>query len=194
MNRIIFIATLFFIAISASSQNGGELTFEVKIIDEVRAVMYLNPNDINSDTTIMVVPFENGGFKLIFPEKMDENLLYPIAHITIKGIHISNKKAKTNTVEGIFAYKNNEPIGSFKFLAETSDSFIYTYFQYVDNDVSMKGIGITGTFVYDLDLKKGWNIVYIISSNSHFGKTDTFTTQKPDANFIWHYGCYNLFD
>ncbi|MDR2684906.1 MAG: hypothetical protein LBB53_05960 [Prevotellaceae bacterium] len=115
--------------------NGGDLTISAIIeknadkakseVDEVRAVGFiLQPVYIRNEVvayksvgTIIIAsaPFEEGGFTITLPEKIDERLLVEMneARMPKGGLKVSSKKAKITSVYSLKAYKNNELAGSF---------------------------------------------------------------------------------
>ena len=80
-----------------------------------------------------------------------------------------------------------------------SENEVYrAFWLYADRNVTVKGTEKWGRWEtsWDLDLRKGWNVVYYYSywnSDTEIGR-DTFTTQKPnDVNLRWVFRSYDSY-
>jgi len=209
----ILIAALGFTGCGGSDKNGGDLTITVKVshgdlvnsqVDEVRAMGYIDLGGGSWDGIIIATaPFKNGGFKITLPQKFDERLLETIdfeaAFPEITNLTVSNKNVKTTFVNDYYleAFKNNLWAGNFHSDYSTPDTEAYLLYQFVDGNCKVSGSytktevmsGITYKYeqTADLNLKKGWNTVYII--HVRVGTTQVYkvTTKKPDFDIIWHF-------
>ena len=131
--------------------------------------------------------YKNKGFTLELPSTVPDKYLQLILQHETHGISISDESAKAFTLENINIRgydKDNYSIGYFSFngsIYENTEH--YVSWVYVDRDVTVKGEVYTDLSKYDLDLKKGWNVVY----NSYKFSTDiySYTTQKPDDKYGW---------
>ena len=124
--------------------------------------------------------FENGGFKLIFPETIPEDYLgsmYELFNIfSYEGITVSDRQVKTGDIS-IYAYDNSDNhVGNFEFV---SDEW-YTEFMYADRSFTVKGNYPAGSET-DCSYHKGLNITFVM-----WGGNTKSTTQKPqNENFKW---------
>ena len=123
--------------------------------------------------------FENGGFKLNFPETLPNEYLGSMHELfnifSYEGITVSDIQSKTGDV-WIYAYDNaGNYVGKFKFV---SDGWL-TEFMYTDRNFTVKGNFQSGSEM-DCYYHNGLNIIY------HKLWENTSTTQKPlNENFIW---------
>jgi hypothetical protein len=121
---------------------------------------------------------------------MDEKLLYSITdeYKDELNLKISNKNVRTNKVERFHVFKDSVAIGHFSFrIKESYSYYVEAFFQYVDADVTIVGKCCKDEIVFDMTLKKGWNIVYIISEDVDDQSVSTFTTEKPNIELQWRY-------
>ena len=203
MSKPLFIATALLAALIFSncekydSKNGGSLTIEVKVqngenfnnvINEVRAIGYL---DSNQQVIIASAPFENGGFKITLPKKIDERLLEPMYlenYYIQPSLKVSNRNVNSTVLDVLYGYKNNAYVSIFQVYGENvaDNNKIYEiFFTYVDKDVKITGTQYEydNIFYIDNDLKKGWNVVYSYANGNEL----TVTTKKPNIEVIWYF-------
>ena len=193
MKKTAIILTLCIMAsITSYAQNGGALTINAKVIDEVRAIVRIDHKDI----VIFSIPFENGSLNVELPEEMDSKLLTPIGKILdYTDVEISNENANAIGILRLYAFKNNVKIGYFEFSEKVSDfqnsTSFDAYFLYVDTDVKITGTHndrwFSAEYSIDLNLKKGWNMVYTITKITDSTFDIIVTTQKPDIELQWHF-------
>jgi hypothetical protein len=131
--------------------------------------------------------------------------------------YLSDIHVKTSDYFSIDAYdKNDIKIGYFWLEALDEDYDYYsehgTTWMYFDRDFIFKGEGMIifrdeedgeieeeeWVIIYDLDCKKGWNVVYASETYDFNYETDremyimTMTSQKPaDVNFSWYFNSYS---
>ena len=177
-------------------------------ITTVKAIAHWESGGEWSYETIAQTPYENNGFTLKFPETLADKYLVSIGEFIgsdyMTEVFISDKNAKTyffdaDDIYGYYDEDENE-MGKF-YLREDNDNGYYdTSWMYADRDVAVKGEGewSNGTDKYDLNLKKGWNVVYksqIGSYNNSTGvyvSTYTLTSQKPaGVNYSWSFYNFN---
>jgi len=180
------------------NENGGSLVIDAKVlngnnynslVDEVRAHYRIYSGDYDLHT-LLTVPYQNGGFKMILPETLEANKLQSIENVWNKGsgYSISNKTAKVCVLQEEFeAYKDNQAIGVFANISESEDRFVG--YVYVDKDCNLTGETTSGDLVkFDMVLKKGWNTVYYHRYyNNQRGETESWTTIKPNVNLEWKF-------
>ena len=155
--------------------NSIDNTLSVKDIATVKAFLYSPYND--SYDIIATGKCENGGFKLILPNPVDNKLLtvgnnpYPIKWV-------SDSKAKISGLGAfqIIAYDNaGNIIGGLHYCYGGED--VYGYYVYVDRNFTI--IGGPDWDYWNCTFNKGWNIIY-----AH----DEYTTQKPSGVDVrWYY-------
>jgi hypothetical protein len=135
--------------------------------------------------------YENGGFKLILPETVKDNLgsITTWCGQNFEGT-ISDKDTK-RAMASIGAFDSSDKwIGTFGY----EDGSNWVDFIYVDRDVTVKGKS-SATYgenifneEYDCTFKKGWNMMYVAAES--FGSEYFYvnTTKKPSGvNFQWNY-------
>jgi len=155
-------------------------------------------NDIIAQTQ-----YENNGFTLELPATLPDKYLSSIINSEDfpSGVTVSDKTAKWITWIMIEAYSGIVNIGSF-YLSDNGSEENSAIWIYVDKNVTIKGESKTideenneeDIANYDMNLKKGWNILYgkmTKSDNSSTGRsvhTFTVTSKKPlGVNYYWYY-------
>jgi hypothetical protein len=186
--------------ITASVENGSALN---ALIDEVRVTEHINEDGEGTDVIIATAPFKNGGFTITLPDKIDERLIELLFDETPSSITVSNKD-----VAGIFlidefsAYKSNEYVGEifcgYEQGTETNYMGVRVAYVFVDADVKVTGSYTDPededwTEIYDVNLKKGWNTVYLIETEDENGWSGTCTTTKPSADLKWYFDGGNYY-
>ncbi|MDR0371519.1 MAG: BACON domain-containing protein [Prevotellaceae bacterium] len=155
-----------------------------EIIDYVAAISYYTEN---KGIEVGRAPYENGGFTLkLDPEPgglstfdFDANKL-EISDVKAKGITLKMEGFKSKTYVGDFFMEN-----------------VYGYsgrYYYMDRDVSITGSYSESVAIYtinnsyDLNFKKGWNIVYeqVVTNLDKGVITMIFTTQ-PQNEMRWYF-------
>ena len=145
--------------------------------------------------------FQNNGFTLQLND-VPESFLFPFSYVLPDNFEISDRDARI-IVPDFFAFNRSINIGSFAYyedrINEYEDYWWGSYWLYVDRDVTIRGTyreECGGLIVYsttDLDLRKGWNIVYgypsvIADTGENRVIISETTTQKPaGVNFRWHF-------
>ena len=178
--------------------DGGksETSFEIKatnVIDldldgsygkiaTVKAIGEYYESGYNYDEIVLAeATFQNKGFTLNLPKDVPATRLSLITESFGGGLTVSDENAKWINGVYILAYdKTGEELGGISFAdAATTACVVWTY---ADRDVTVKG-KIYGDNI-DLNLKKGWNIVYMEDFDDY-----AMTTQKPaNINLKWYYG------
>jgi len=169
------------LTITAQVENGNQYN---SIIKRVRAMAY---DTLGNNQTLVSSAFANGGFSFTLPATVDGQFLFPFDDEDMDGFEISDKNAKTNSVEfegfssseGGFDYSHwegNFILGKIHDLIDRDTFFLAggtmaTYI-YSDRDVTVSGkihesdddgfFSITLDIITNLSLKKGWNRVYSV--------------------------------
>jgi len=206
----ILIAALGFTGCGGSDKNGGSLKIDAKVTNgdainnlvyEVRAVGYISvggEGGVSQGVTIATAPYQNGGFTITLPTTIDERLLVPIDFEgtlpTVPNLNVSNKDAKGTIVYELLAYKSNVYVGNFRFICDTPDTEGRAGFVFVDGNCKVTGSDIEETpygqneINIDLNLKKGWNTVYLLQTRVGSIYVLKITTKKPNVDFMWVFG------
>jgi len=203
----ILIAALGFTGCGGSDKNGGSLKIDAKVsngdlvnsqVDEVRAIgtIYFGGGDWE-DVIIATAPFKNGGFKITLPETFDQRLLYKINFESlfpeIPNISISDKNVKGMNFWDIYAFKNNLLVGLFRCMYDIPYKEGTLYFMFVYSDCKVVGSHTEAyptyknEFTVDLNLKKGWNMVYETRTTAGDTRIYKTSTQKPDFDLAWYF-------
>jgi len=175
--------------------NGSAQIATVKALAE-----WESGDDEWSEDEIAQAPYENNGFSLELPGTLPVKAEYleTIGADVPTGVSVSDKNAKVYFLDDIYGYNaNGREIGYFYLEDENGDNEYYTSWMYTDRDVTIKGQykytdddGYQDTGTYDLNLKKGWNIVYDSYSDNYSSRTytSTFTSQEPSGvNYSWNF-------
>ena len=171
-------------------------------ITTVKAIIYLEDSD--GVDVMAQAAYKNNGFTLELPATIDVKYLNSIGDFgDIQTITISNKDAKVLFWEDIYGYdKDGNEIGYFYLLEGNENSGYYTSWMYADRNLTITGeikdVDEYSTYIekYDLQLKKGWNVVYdsYVESVDGSGKevdTYSYTTKKPaGVNYSWIFYSY----
>lgn len=150
-------------------------------------------------------PFQNNGFVMTAPATYPDEWLYSVSDFTqfmADGVNITNTNAKICYMinNGFWAYDNAgnggqyleddvHVIGIIEAEVIVNSDMYYDFnvcYLFADSDVTIKSEGTATGNRYNLELKKGWNIVYeagIIGATMGV----YLTTQKPDGDIVWKY-------
>ena len=160
--------------------------------------------------TLAEAPFQNNGFELRLKD-VPESFLFTLTEgwLISDGIVFSDRNVRINIVEEFSAFdSNDDKKGAFWFgnIIRTGEDYNEVYFAnwlYVDRDVTIrgtnKGTGKYGSWEYsaDLNLRRGWNIVYIYYNWDRNTGIDIgrITSQKPvGVNFRWEFEEWDWLD
>ena len=162
--------------------------------NDVVTVKVYKGEGTEGDIILAKAPFVNNGFTLHLPQIISDNYLFPIREWFefFDDFTISDENAKwlLTDDEPVVAYdKEGNHIGSFFYAEVEDDMFNLALWIYTDRDVVIKANVVY--FVdewdsWDLNLRKGWNIIYVNVILPNMGRKTTITSQKPtDANLRW---------
>lgn len=180
-------------SITATVENGASYN---SVIDKVKALIDYDEDQDGSDYywighEVASSNYANGGFTLNLPATIDDQYLVGCDEWFEEGT-VSDPDLKMNDI--IFqAYKSDKPLADFDYYLISNNTMIYGWYFYADRDAT-----ITGSFsykdgddtykeVYNVSLKKGWNLAYEILTQSGNTYTWEFTT-KPQSGLKWYYG------
>jgi hypothetical protein len=144
-------------------------------IDTVKAVVDIN----NVYFTIASEKYNNGGFTISLPQTVDDKYLEKMTTDMPEGITINDSQVKGCGIE-LKGYKSNQALGIFQYtLTNDADAGNEGAYVYVDKNVTITGsyseslLGATIKVVYDLSLKKGWNLAYMQTTTSETNMSAT---------------------
>ncbi|MCL2074681.1 MAG: hypothetical protein FWH18_12215 [Marinilabiliaceae bacterium] len=171
------------LTITAEVEDGNEYN---NLVDKVRAIMYRGGETI----IIAECGFKDGGFDLKLPKEVNNNQLYELDNFIgaeIWDYHtISDPDVLLNEII-LIAIKNGENVGIFSFYNETSTTHAHSTYWYVDADVTIKPTsaeiheGADFNIALDLPLKKGWNELFYVASETSSGLFHTFSLNEPSG-------------
>jgi hypothetical protein len=173
---------------------------------------------VNSATTVKAysirnnviaeAPFQNNSFILELPATMPPDFLFPVLERVSRSRSVSDYSAQISAPIALYGYNEaGYRIGSFSLTytrhTRTSVidigsfeviSWIQTW-MYADRDVTIREehrINNSSTLIYDLNLKGGWNIVYlgisVVRDNDVNTVIHTHQSQNPgNFNFSWRF-------
>lgn len=170
--------------INAVVENGSRYN---AFVSHVKAV--IDYGDVEFD--VAMTEYKSGGFKLTLPAVIPDNMLVSADELSENSKLffrlISDKEAKFTEVR-FYAYnkQNNRSFYEFRSMSDSS-SFKNCSYVYADRDFSIRGklkgynyIGTNDYLEYDVDLKKGWNVMYQLSN--------LITTKMPEEfTYKWQY-------
>jgi len=139
--------------------------------------------------------YENGKFVLNLPAEVDvTNLSLASQSVFDPRITVSNPQARLGGLQ-ISAYKGNIFVGYFVMAEVGQSSSKEQTFVYADRDVNVLGDyqdeileGLVFRQIYEMHLKKGWNKVYAIQSNTFTGagiQSTVRMTTSAQAGLRW---------
>ena len=179
-------------------------SFTITATNVINSSLQISAVKAEPNDAIATAPYKNNGFELTLPATLPSKYLYLITEDLdedeFDNITISDKDAKILDIwaDQIEAYDNDERnIGYFDLEAENDNSDSYVVYFYTDRNLKIKaelqeyedGEEFIGKM--DMDLKKGWNIVYYTETESGNKYTLSYTTQKPlELNYFWNYYSY----
>ena len=144
------------------------------------------------------VPFQNNGFTMQLPATLPDNLLSLIrGSFTDNAAITGNPDARWLPHTALAAFcENDNRIGTFNLIGDVdieSRTGTTARWVYVDSnaavisDSEVCGINICVRTIVNLNLRKGWNIVYIsIATDDDGNSTITTTTKRPSGVFfVW---------
>ena len=147
--------------------------------------------------TITKTPFHNNGFTLQLPATISDNFLSPIiGNFPYNAIIRGNPNARwQQSIELVALNENGNGIGRIYLVGgiDIGNRFgTYARWLYVDSDFSVVG---SGEFygvrrVVNIDLKRGWNIVYETLSFDNDVFVHTMTSQRPSGMFFWTFSSW----
>ena len=142
--------------------------------------------------TVGKAPFQNRGFNITLSTDIPSLFLMPIYDTfgDEGNVIVSDGSANiTGLGEGLYALDSNgNEIGLLGYFAETNTAFYIATWIYVDRDVTVRGRD--GWENFDLNLKRGWNAIFVREGESEDDDSwsTTITTQRPsNVTFVWEF-------
>jgi hypothetical protein len=146
-------------------------------IDSVK----MTARDSEDDKVVITsAPYNNGVFTLELPVPFADIFLDALSDIDdFDGSTISNPNVKISDIDDlrIYAYKSGKSIGYFHFI-NNSDGWGGP--MYANDDVIVTGNSTddSGTYTFNVNLKKGWNMIY---------ENGNATTSQAPAGLKWYF-------
>jgi len=150
-----------------------------KDIATVKAVVPAEVLQSTDDVVLATTKYENDGFKLQLPKTVSDQYLVKLADGEQNGLTISDLTAKSTAVM-FCAYDNTDnQTGIIYLVGMDLKYFASATYLYSDKKFTIKGKLEEGSLSveYDCNVKKGWNVLYLLQGIAN--GTNTFTTQKP---------------
>jgi hypothetical protein len=134
--------------------------------------------------------YSNGGFKLNLTATVSDEYLGGEFKNIPDGITVNNPNVKTEWGL-VIAYKSDRQIGEFYYGKDCE-----SYLMYANGDLS-----ITGSYTdydgdlekYNVHLKKGWNMVYEMDTETKDGKEEYEVTTQAPVGSKWYYDAYSSY-
>lgn len=178
--------------VTAQVENGSSYNTQ---IDSVKMLIYKyegETGDIELVSTIASAAYRNGGFTLKLPATVSNAYLSELGAVSLgaelDGITISNPSVKTTSGTAIMAYKSGEQVGNFIYSSATLLVGQGQY-MYANGDVSLTGSVTSSdmygmTVKYNVQLKKGWNMVY---AKLNISSMEIEMTAQEPSGLKWRY-------
>jgi len=137
--------------------------------------------------SIASAEFKNGGFTMTLPSPVPDRLFFsytPFGFDHYIYDFISDMNARWGVISYFMAYDNDgDEVAEIFCCCEEDDYGAIVCYMYADRNFTIEGE--TREYVYNCTLKKGWNTLYLIWSNS--SDYEIVTTQKPmGKSFKWY--------
>jgi len=182
-------------------------------IKTVRAYAWWETDVDDGVDIIAEAPYQNNGFSLKLPATLANKYLWELGGLEYI-FNVSDKNAKMLFFDEIYGCDiDNDEIGDFWCTSDWSNgedyAVHYTSWIYVDRNVTIKGelkdsyyddyelIEYESIQKLDLNLNKGWNVVYDSYTGIYddplrkYTETYSLTTQKPSGvNYQWYFEEY----
>lgn len=211
------LSTVLFTACSKDDDNGDETSgiHASKIVatnvvdgsDEIETVQAVTWNN-DEDLEVAEGPYKNNGFVLELPASIEDKYLslFVGAEGLPEDATISDRNVKMTSIYDFYAFNgDDEEIGYFTYASAVNDNEGHgVEWVYVNGDVNIQYSGTEEDEEYNevynyslnVNLKKGWNIIYISYAKSTSGGKDIYTdivaSKKPvGVNFTWYYFGYD---
>ena len=150
-------------------------------------------------------PFQNRGFSVTLSTDIPNLFLFSIEELEWGGeLAISNRNANLVSFGGdnggfvAFDSDGNRIGGGIAKTAKTNTAEYYAFWIYADKNVTVRGSFTTEwsrTTHFDLNLRSGWNAVFVRIESNESGGIETFTSQRPNnVTFMWEFWGWNDWD
>lgn len=149
---------------------------EVVFMARVNVPSILSDYEASPERYMLRVPYNKDGFSFRLPENPPQVLFRNIKKDLPVGLDISDESANTiSFVEiGCFTADSDRMWGKLIYHQQIKDKFYTLHYMYCDRPVKITGSGTDWwekTAMYDLNLKKGWNMVVEKSENTDGGRS-----------------------
>ena len=166
-------------------------------IATVEAVIYDNFND-----RVFIVgeaSFQNRGFNMRLATDIPSSFLIPLYDTFESGVRnlsISNRSANVARIWRLEAFdRDGNFTGFLVSVADTNTAFYEMAWYFVDSPVTVRGtiVDERENFEnFDLNLRRGWNVVFVREEEGRGSITRTYTTRRPNnVDFWWNFWNWN---
>ncbi|GHV61475.1 hypothetical protein FACS1894195_2040 [Bacteroidia bacterium] len=137
------------------------------------AKIFIKP-DGGDDVEIVSGNYANGGFTINLPATLNDSIV-EINLVVSENFTVSDGTAKVTglrTSFRIYGYNNSAEVG--RFYCKSGDYDVKLF--YADKDVNISGQILRedrNDSIYNLSLKKGWNLVYVLETSDTYEVTTT---------------------
>ncbi|MDR0510754.1 MAG: hypothetical protein LBH06_06650 [Rikenellaceae bacterium] len=155
---------------------------EAASIVMVKAIAYIPSQD--GSATLATGSYTNGKLTIELPATPEAEFLQSFTEEEMEGfITISDNAAKKTSHVILIAYDaNGYTIGEFKLIGSNTTTDVEGGYTYADRAFTISGS--EGNHTVSLSFKKGWNITYIVETET----SELYTTTKPGGiNVQWVY-------
>ncbi|MDR2127248.1 MAG: hypothetical protein LBP63_10520 [Prevotellaceae bacterium] len=177
-----------FIIDARNIENGSDYNSH---IDSVKAIRNYHENNGAVLYNILAsAEYVDGGFMMTLPLLILDDKWTPISNNVIPdGVNVSDPHVKTTSVDYLATFKNGQATGKFEYICKTADNHdICASYIYVDRDITITGSSdkeednwtVINIFDNIVELKKGWNEVYVTSIGGINSTTFITSNVKPD--------------
>ena len=142
-------------------------------------------------------PFQNNGFNLSLTTDIPTSFLQSVTNglENESNITISDRNANIARFFRLEAYdENGRFVGDLLNFAGTNSGFYDKAWFFADRPVTISGSTRRDSWqvYFDLNLRRGWNVVFIHKGENQNGWIDTFSSQRPNnVDFVWSFVSWN---
>jgi hypothetical protein len=140
--------------------------------------------DNAGEWTVASAPVQNGNFTITLPATVEDSRLKRLVDDMGDGMTLSNPNAKFVSISeggGLTVYDSKEEEIDRLICVSDDESAGIIAFIYADGNCEVAGTIETAT--YNMDLKKGWNVIYCLIDAAN-GNME-YTTVVPDKELKW---------
>lgn len=158
-----------FYSCSDDKDDDNQIKIEIPEIegsgDEVKLIRAFGEN-ANGDMVEVASAEYKKGFSFSFPKTLDNSYLTPASEDLSENLEVSDRDVKVFEVEEFIAFdEDGDELFELEYSYIDNNIEVYGIWIYCDRNVTIKGEEIdeddNAVQEYDLNLKKGWNMMYM---------------------------------